>query len=177
MVWPVLGCCARMPRTIAAAPLLVTLALLGCADDEAAKPDEVPATVPLTLPTTAEQILTDGSAAPAEEAEPTPATALTTTTLATGLPPALGIPGAGNISLGAGSQISNGLTVREVPFLEVVAFVQTELAALGWEVQAPTVGPGDVVVLDFAGPGAVGQAQLEPRADGTVPVRIVLRGA
>jgi hypothetical protein len=159
------------------AALLLMAGLLACSGEEAAKPDPAPpVTVPLTLPTTAEQILTDGPEPPSGEGTPTTAPASTTTTLATGLPVGLGVPGAGNVSLGSGSSISNGFTVREVAFLEVVAFVLTELAADGWAVQAVPGGDDGVVVLRFAGPGAVGQAAIEPVPDGTVHVQVVLQG-
>jgi hypothetical protein len=154
---------------------LLSLGLLACGGDEAAKPDPEPlVTAPLTLPTTAEQILADDPDPPTGGAPTTSST--TATTLATGLPPSLGVPGAGNISLGSGSSISNGFTVREVAFLEVVAFVLTELAADGWAVQAVPGGDDGVVVLRFAGPGAVGQAAIEPVPDGTVHVQVVLQG-
>lgn len=126
------------------------LALLACGSEPkpAAAP---PVTVPLTLPTTAGQILADDPEPPAEEVEPTPPTPTTPTTLATGLPSDLGVPGAGNISLGGGSSISNSFTVREAPFLEVVAF-------------------------PFTGPGAAGEATVLPQADGTDRVRVTLGG-
>lgn len=149
--------------------------LLGCGADEAAKPEPAPpVTVPLTLPTTAEQILTDDPERPDEA--PTTTSSTTATTLATGLPPGLGVPGAANISLGSGSSISNGFTVRDVALLEVVAFVLTELAADGWAVEAAPAGDGGAVLLRFRGPGAVGQAAIEPVPDGTVHVQVVLRG-
>jgi hypothetical protein len=159
------------------AGLALPLLLAGCGGGEAAKPDEAPATVPLRLPTTAEQILTGDPEPPATEVEPPTTAEPTTTTLASGLPSGLGIPGAGNISLGGGSQISNGFTVREVPFADVVAFVRAELVALGWELPPDDGGAGgaEQVVLRFAGPGAVGQAQIEARADGTVHVGLVLQ--
>ena len=161
--------------------IALVVALLGCGGDEAAKPDEPPVTVPLTLPPTSEQILTDDGSdepeEPADEVEPTPTTEATTTTLAVGLPRGLGIPGADTISLGSGSSISNGFTVREVPFLEVVAFVHVELENLGWTVQPVPVGPDNRVVLQFAGPGAVGEATITPADDGTARVRLVLQAA
>ena len=163
-------------------PLLLAVALLGCGGaEEASKPDSVPApTVALTLPPTSEQILADEpnpeEVDPDEEVEPTPPTEPTPTTLATGLPRGLGIPGAGQISLGGGSSISNGFTVREVPFLEVVVFVQSELQADGWQVQPLPVGADSVAAFRFVGPGAVGQAEVEPVPDGTVHVQVVLQG-
>jgi hypothetical protein len=165
---------ARWEGLLGVTALLATTALLGCGDDPGKPGAAADVTVPLTLPTTAEQILSDPEA-PAEEA-PVPTTAATTTTLATGLPSGLGIPGAGSITLGGGSSISNGLTVREVPFLEVVAFVQAALEAQGWVVQ-PAVASGTEVGFAFTGPGAGGEATVRPQADGTVGVRVVLRGA
>jgi hypothetical protein len=172
---------ARIGVARGAAALVAWVTLLGCGGDEAAEPAPEPApepalTVPLTLPTTAEQILTDDPAGPDEEVEPTDTTAATPTTLVTGLPRSLGIPGAGSISLGGSSSISNGFTVREVAFLEVVAFVQTALVAEGWAVQPVPGGPEGVVVLQFAGPGATGRAEIEPVPDGTVHVSLVLGG-
>ena len=167
----------------AAPALVVALALLGCGDDgEEAKSDEPAPTVPLTLPTTEEQILADEPNEPEEvdpdevDEEPPATTEATPTTLRVGLPPDLGIPGANQISLGSGSTISNTFTVREVAFLEVVAFVQTELEATGWVVQvvpAPTEG---AVAFDFTGPGAIGAAEITPQPDGTARVRVVLGG-
>jgi hypothetical protein len=158
-----------------AALVLLALASAACSDDDGAKPAAAPApTVPLTIPTTAEQILSDPER-PADEV-PVPTTAATTTTLATGLPSGLGIPGAGNISLGGGSSISGSTTIREVPFLEVVAFVQTTLEGQGWTVE-PALASGAGVLFTFTGPGAAGEATVLPQADGTVRVRVVLGGA
>jgi len=158
---------------------LLALALVGCGagDDGDEKADAVPATeVPLTLPPTSERILADDPVeADPDEEVPAPTTEATPTTLRVGLPSDLGIPGAGNIGLGGGSSISNSFTVREVGFLEVVAFVGAELAADGWQVQQ-LPPEGDRVTFQFVGPGAVGEAQVAPQADGTVRVRIVLGG-
>lgn len=151
------------------------LALASCGGDgggtagEAVEPAAA-ASVPLTLPGTTERQV--GGPTPTSTA--TTAAAPATTEPPTGLPDGLGIPGAGNLTLGGGSSISRGLTVRGVPLFEVVAFVERELAALGWAVQpTPPPAPGQVLLL-IEGPGAVGQALIAPGVDGAVEVSLFL---
>jgi hypothetical protein len=146
---------------------MLALATSACGDDGPAdKADEKPATTivtPETEATVGESVV--GSTVPTTTSTTVPPPA-TTVTVPVGLPTDLGIPGAGNLSLGASSSLSSGITVRGVPLEEVVAYVRAELAALGW-----TVNPD----LTFFGPGAVGQATVGQVGD-DVEIQIVITG-
>lgn len=142
--------------------------LAGCGDDGPAdKADEKPATtVTPATPETEVTVTVGESIIGSTVTTATTVPPSTTVTVPVGLPSDLGIPGAGNLTLGPSSSLSNGITVRGVPIEEVVAYVRAELANLGW-----TVNPD----LTFFGPGAVGQATVAQVGD-DVEIRIVLSG-
>lgn len=92
----------------------------------------------------------------------------TTVTVPVGLPTdGLGIPAAGQLTLGPSSSLANSITVRGVALEQVVAYVREQLAALGWAVNAD---------LTFAGPGAVGQATVAEVGE-DVEIQLLLSGA